>query len=212
MPLNVMKHREVLPLWQYHIDDKEPRTATHDSMGSPLFYCTRLRPLAERETTLVEINKRTGEMASHGWWNPNENVSWEQWEKQRFVWNTEDTFSLESQLAFCTDEPVFGADTTIRRFVTCADLMLRSTDKIYADFHLFDEVMRGLQPLPDVGSVKFQRPSDSRSCRYPYVWVNPTTLAVENDEQAQAAQRAIEMIRAGKGWEWRAMKKGRWGM
>jgi hypothetical protein len=212
MPLALMKHREVLPLWQYHIDDKEPRTATHDSMGFPLFYCTRLRPLAEREATLVEINKRTAEMASHGWWNPDENVPWEQWKKQRFVWNTEDKFSLESQLAFCTDEPVFGADTTIRRFVTCADLMLRWTDKIYADFHLYDEVMLGLQPLPDVGSDKFQRPSDSRSYRYPYVWLNPTTLAVENDEQARAAQRALEMIQAGKGWEWRAMKKGRWGM
>ena len=134
LPLALLKHREVLPLWQYHLDDKEPRTATHDSMGFPLFYCTRLRPLAEREATLVEINRRTAEMASHGWWNPDETVFWERWKKQRFVWNTEDKFSLESQLAFCTDEPVLGADTTIRRFVTCADLILRWTDKIYADF------------------------------------------------------------------------------
>ena len=212
MPLTVMKHREVLPLWQYYTDDKEPRTSTHDSMGFEMFYCTCLRPLAEREATLLEINRRMAEMASYGWSNPSETVPWERWERQEFVWNTEDKFSLESQLAFCTDEPVFGADTTIRRFVTCADLMLRWTDKKYADFHLFDEVMRGLQPLPDVGSDKFQRPSDSRSYRYPYVWLNPTTLAIEDDEQARAARRAIEMIQAGKGWEWRAMKKGRWGM
>lgn len=134
MPATLMKHREVLPLWQYHTDNKEPRTGTHDSMGFPMFYCTRLRPLAEREATLIEVNKRMAEMASHGWWNPDENVSWEQWEKQKFVWNTEDKFSLESQLAFCTDEPVFGADTTLRRFVTCADLMLRWTDKTYTNF------------------------------------------------------------------------------
>jgi hypothetical protein len=139
MPLALMKHREVLPLWQYHIDDKEPRTATHDSMGFPLFYCTRLRPLVEREATLVEIYRRTAEMASHGWCNPDENVSWERWKKQRFVWNTEDKFSLESPLAFCTDEPVLGADTTIRRFVTCADLILRWTDKIYAEFRAKDQ-------------------------------------------------------------------------
>jgi hypothetical protein len=103
-------------------------------MGFPLFYCTRLRPLAEREAMFIETNRRTAEMASHGWWNPDKNVSWGQWEKQKFVWNTEDKFSLESQLAFCTDEPVARADTTLRRFVTCADLMFRSTDKVYADF------------------------------------------------------------------------------
>ena len=134
MPLARRAHQEVLPLWQYYTDPEEPRTPTHDSIGAPLFYCTRLRPLAEREATLIETNRRTAEMASHGWWNPNENVSWDQWKKQKFAWNTEDKFSLESQLAFCTDEPVPGADTTHRRFVTCADLMLRSTDKIYADF------------------------------------------------------------------------------
>ena len=212
MPLARMKHQEILPLWQYYTDPEEPRTPTHDSIGALLFYCTRLRPLAERESTLIETNRRTAEMASHGCWNPDENVSWDQWKKQKFVWNTEDKFSLESQLAFCTDEPVPGANSTLRRFVTCADLMLRWTDKIYADFQSFDEVMRGVRPLPDVGSDKFQRPSDSRYYRYPYVWLNPTTLAVENDEQARAAQRAIEMIRAGKGWEWRAMKKGKWGI
>jgi hypothetical protein len=136
MPVTLMKHREVLPLWQYHTDNEEPRTLTHDSMGFPMFYCIRLRPLAEREATLIEVNKRMAEMTSHGWWNPDENVSWEHWGKQKFVWNTEDKFSLESQLAFCTDEPVFGADTTLRRFVTCADLMLRWTDKIYTDFRI----------------------------------------------------------------------------
>ena len=53
MPVAPMKHREVLPLWQYHTDNKEPRAVTHDSMGFRLFYCTRLRPLAEREATLI---------------------------------------------------------------------------------------------------------------------------------------------------------------
>src|SRR5215467_6253720 len=89
MPIAQIRHREVLPLWQYYADPNESRTATHDSMGFPLFYCTRLRPLAEREAMFIETNRRTAEMASHGWWNPDENVSWGQWEKQKFVWNTE---------------------------------------------------------------------------------------------------------------------------